>query len=277
MWTHRIGFCVIAALLCGALSPAQAQPAPRPAATRPSTAPATQPKAGDQQLPGIHVDRDAGHVELDAKVVNRDADWLELLVCSPGSREYESILTSPARPSHIHLALLMLGLEPGSPLDWRRVENGQAGEDRFEVDPPTGPRLRVICMWQQDGESHRAPANTWVEQQRTGEPMQGELWLFAGSQFVQHEGRQLYMADLNGTVLSLVNFGDDLLTRPTTMTNRSDNRAWGTRTKVIPPKGTPVTLRLVPAPDAPMPGDDAAATQPTDTRPAATQPFAPPR
>ena len=54
------------------------------------------------------------------------------------------------------------------------------------------------------------------------------------------------MADANGTVLSLVNFGDDLLARPTRLTNETDNRVWSTRTAVIPEPETPVTIRLKP-------------------------------
>ncbi|MFW6060122.1 MAG: YdjY domain-containing protein [Phycisphaeraceae bacterium] len=208
----------------------------------------TQPQP-DRPLPSIRVDREAGFVEIDAEVVNRDADWLELLVCAPGSREYESILTSPAKPSHIHLALIMLGLEPGSPLDWEHTEEG------FDVQPPTGPRLTIQARWQQDGEPRAADANTWIVNQKTDEPMEGNVWLFAGSSFYEPDegepraGERLYMADLNGTVISLVNFGDDLLTRPTTLTNQNDDQAWSTRTEAIPPEGTAVTLRLAPAPE----------------------------
>ncbi len=222
----------------------------------------------------MHINREAGYVEIDAKVVNRDADWLELLVCVPGSREYESILSSPAKPSHIHLALLMLGLKPGQPLDWKRTDDG------FAVQPPKGPRIAVFCRWQENGEQHEAPANTWVERQDTGKVMAGNHWLFAGSAFHESEGKRLYMADLNGTVISLVNFGDDLLTRPTTTTNRDDARAWATHTKAIPPEGTPVTLRLVPmAQNGEGAGQDttggtAATTQPAASQPAATEPAA---
>ena len=206
-----------------------------------ATQPSTQPTVGHgPQWPGVRLDLAAGHVEIEAEVVHQEAKWLELLVCSPGSREHETILTSPAKPSHIHLALLALGLEPGSPIDSRRTAEGLA------VVPPTGPKVELFCLWEIDGEPHRAPANTWVRHQETGEPLAGNAWLFAGSEFHQHEGRRLYMADLNGTIVSLVNFGDDLLTRPTTTTNRTDEQAWGTNAEAIPPVGTAVTLRLVP-------------------------------
>lgn len=234
-------------------------------------------------LPGIEIDREKGHVDLEAEVVNGEAQWLELLVCSPNSREYESVLTSVARPSHIHLALLLLGVEPGAPLSWRKVEadadadadadaNDDAGTDgdagvtgmQFVVEPPRGQVIEVYCIWEDEqGQRHRVAANEWVKNQLTDEPMKENTWLFTGSVFhrmeapplpqgaedadeVPERARQVYMADLNGTIISLVNFGDDLITRPTTTTNRNDEQAWATRSEVIPPAGTSVTLRLVP-------------------------------
>jgi len=234
------------------------------AQTQPATQPATQ-KADGEHLPGIRIDRDAGYVQIEAKVIHREAKWLELLVCSPGSREHETILTSPAKPSHIHLALLALGLVPGSPIDSRQAADGEG----LEVVPPKGPKLALFCLWEADGQPHRAPANTWVRHQKTGDVLAGNTWLFTGSQFHVQDGRRLYMADLNGTIVSLVNFGDDLLTRPTTTTNRTDEQAWGTNMAAIPPVGTKVRLRMVPigadgaeqvggADEAPGPGDDGA-------------------
>lgn len=213
-------------------------------------------------LPAIEIDREAGHVELEAEVVSEEADWLELLVCSPNTREYESVLSSPARPSHIHLALLLLDLEPGRPLSWQRVE-GEASDEagdgvagvEFVVEPPHGPQVAIECIWEDEaGQRHTVPANEWVVHQETGEPLAENVWLFTGSVFRRFEGRpgengeprQVYMADLNGTIVSLVNFGDDLLARQTTTTNRNDEQAWSTRSERIPPEGTAVTLRLTP-------------------------------
>jgi len=39
-----------------------------------------------------------------------------------------------------------------------------------------------------------------------------------------------------------VNFGDDLLTRDTTMTKDNDGQLWGARRALLPPEGTPVAI-----------------------------------
>lgn len=213
--------------------------------------PTTQPQP---LLPHVRIDREARAVEIDAKVVNREAQWLELLVCSPGSREHETILTSPAKPSHVHLALLTIGLQPGAPMSWRRVEQ------QVEIDPPRGPALRVVVLETRDGKTVRHDANQWIIHQQTRQVMPDNHWLFMGSQFVQIDGNEVYRADLGGTLISLVNFGDDLVGRPTTTTNMDDQSMWGCRTEAIPPVGTAVVVRLE------------AVAEAASTAPAATQP-----
>src|SRR3954462_6625174 len=72
-------------------------------------APTTRPAEG--KLPHLQVNlaRHQGRVECEA--INAE-EKLEFLVCSTGTKEYESALRTRARPSHLHFALLMLGLEP---------------------------------------------------------------------------------------------------------------------------------------------------------------------
>ncbi len=235
----RFGVCGVAGLMgwCVLLLWGQSPAAPPPSATSPATTPATLPAQG---LPHISIDRQHRTIDLEATVVLREAKWLELLACSPKSREHESILTVPARPSHIHVALLMLGLEAGSPMrSW--LEGDEA-----KWSPPHGPKVRITILYEESGKRVEVPANEWIINQNTHEPMKGNIWLFAGSAIGEVEGEKVYYADLNGTVVSLVNFGDDLLSRDTTMTNDDDNSTWGTRTEKIPPVGTKVTLRLTP-------------------------------
>lgn len=205
----------------------------------------TAPAAADvDAMPGLTVNREAGYVDLDAVVVGRDVEWLELVACSPQSREHESLVTVSARPSHVHLALMSLGLEPGAPLQWEQAE------DAVTVTPPHGPVVEVFFVYTTpEGETLETPANDWVVVQPTGETLADNRWVFAGSLFRAYEGQELYMADLNGTVVSLVSFGDDLVVRPTTVTNQTDQQALGARPTVMPPNGTALTMRLRPVPD----------------------------
>ena len=102
----------------------------------------------------------------------------------------------------------------------------------------------------------------WVQDNKTGKMMGDNTWLFAGSAFAEYEGKQIYHADINGSAISLVNFGDDLLTLPNEMTqdNDSHGQVWAPLTASIPEVGTEVLIRLrveqpEPQPDQAAEGD----------------------
>jgi len=221
---------------------------------------ATQP--GDAEAkpkPPVTINREEGYIEVEAKVIRREADWLELLACTPGGREHEAVLTIAAKPRQIHLALLVLGIEPGKPLQWRLE-----GEE-YVMTPPSGPKVNITIRYEKDGKLIEVPASQWIMDRNTRESMKDEPWLFTGSKFAEVEGEQFYLADLNGTTISIVNFGDDLLTRAGDLTDRSDNERWACNTEQIPDAGTVVTVRLTPIKEEKK--QDGAATQPA-TRPA---------
>lgn len=194
-------------------------------------------------LPGVVIDHQERYVDIQAKVVLRDGDWLEQLLCTPGTREHESILTTAARPSHIHLGLIMLGLSPGKPMVGEKI-----GEE-LKITPASGPKVAIDLIYTQDGELRTVPANTWIYDKNTDKPMEDNIWLFAGSSFIQAHDQNIYRADANGSVITLVHFGDDLLARQTMLTSHNDNARWQAMTRLIPPVGTMVTIRLTPVKD----------------------------
>lgn len=272
--TKRLTTIILLAVLF-AIPPVHvnADPATPPAATQPASQSATQPAtqaASDSEsetpqarLPHIRINREKKWIDFDAKVVLRDGKWIELLVCTPGSREYESILTTEAKPSHLHLALLILGQTPGSPMSWKRQS------DQILPILPTGPLIEVSIHYLKDDKPFSIPAGQWVMDHQTNAPLPSSQWLFAGSKFMSIEGRPIYTADVNGSCLSLVNFGDELLAWPTDKTNQNDGGQLGANTKLIPPIGTPVVVRLTPIqPANEKPASDTPEVTDQDTSPA---------
>lgn len=191
-------------------------------------------------LPHVAVDLERGFVDVDTTVVLREKGWLELLACLPGTREHESILVVEALPSHIHLALVMLGLEPGQPMQWR-----MEGE-RVKTERPRGPAVTVSIVEQHDGREVEVPVSRWIIDRQSGQHLPDNTWLFTGSVFYEKEGQTVYHADVSGSVLSIVNFGDEVLARPTDRTNQNDGKAWVPHTPVIPEVGETVIIRLRP-------------------------------
>ncbi|MEL7088357.1 MAG: YdjY domain-containing protein, partial [Planctomycetota bacterium] len=212
-----------------------------PPGSLPPADPATTAETLPQRIyPGVVIDRAAGHVDLRGRVVGRHVDWLELLACRPGTREHEAVVTLDAEATHIQLALILLGLEPGSPA---RYENR---DGQIEIFPPRGPAVELFFVLD-DQPDTETPAHRWVVAQDTGEVLPDNRWLFVGSRRVEHAGKTWFLAEENGTLVSLVNFGDELIGRPTQQSEDGGNVFWTANAPLIPEAGTPITLRVRPA------------------------------
>ncbi|MEM7625132.1 MAG: YdjY domain-containing protein [Planctomycetota bacterium] len=220
---------------------ATAPPTDPIARPRPSADPTPPPAAASHTIyPGVVIDRQRGHLDLRGRVVGRAVDWLELLACRPGTREHEAIVTLDAEATHIQLALILLGLEPGTPARAEIVDS------QVTVHPPQGPAVELFFVLD-DQPAVEVPANRWVIDQDAGKLMPGNRWLFVGSRSVEHAGQTWFLAEQNGTLVSLVNFGDELIGRPTLQSEDGGNVFWTANTPQIPAEGTRITLRIRPA------------------------------
>src|SRR4029079_8182914 len=73
--------------------------------------PATQPQTVGH-LPFLEVDARKKQVRVECEAL-RCENPLEFFLCVTGTNEYEAVLRSKVKPSHLHAALLALGLQPG--------------------------------------------------------------------------------------------------------------------------------------------------------------------
>lgn len=162
-------------------------------------------------FPHVRLDAKAGVIELDATVsidahnLNHPDVYLETLVCIPNSKEYESLLVTPAKPSHVHAALLLMGLNPGRPGSW--VWQGA----RVLGEPPVGPGVRVRFV--RDG--REVSPGDWVRDRNTGRRMidtpGGDSFVFAGSVMAGLPGNERYKADVEGCLIGLTTFGSETI------------------------------------------------------------------
>src|SRR6476661_381798 len=76
--------------------------------------PASQPVG---KLPHVEVDAKHRQVRVECEALHVIAP-LEFFCCVTGTNEHESVLRSKVKPSNLHLAMLMIGLEPGKPASY---------------------------------------------------------------------------------------------------------------------------------------------------------------
>lgn len=217
-----------------------------------------------QELKQLHpqfpvwLDRKHNRVVMIGAVCQRHAP-LELLACPLGSKEHESILVLPVKPSLVHIGLLALGAEPGHPV-------------RFQPKfvPPSGPEVEVTLVWKDDnGVRQTARAQDWVRNTKTGQAM--ELpFVFTGSDWIDnpYTRRKEYRADVEGYLICVSNFPGALLDVAAASSADDSELLFDAFTERIPRKGTSVTIILSPKTPA---GSTSAKPQPSEgNKPPAT-------
>lgn len=222
--------------------------------------PASQPVG---KLPHIEVDAKNKQVRVECEALHVVAP-LEFFCCVNGSNEHESVLRSKVKPSHLHLALLMIGLEPGKPVSY--------SESTKKWTPPSGPPLNITCEFEKNGKTQRVPAYRLMRDIKTHKEMPPLTWIFTGSRTME-DG--VYAADATGYLVSIVNFDLTVIDVPELASSANETLEWEINPDLMPDKGAKVTMIIEPAgtttapttmsidPDASAPTTAPASSDPT--------------
>lgn len=194
---------------------------------------------------GLSINQDTGEVFVKGKVALRQG-FLEQLVCFKGTREHESLVVVNVAASHIHAALLAVGAHAGHPGIWSR---DKATVNDLKLEPPTGDIIGVQVEYVLDGVSHRCDLGEWIEDARHKDKFNSASFVFAGSHF-EPDGRggQRYTADVTGSTVGLVTFGDELIAYAQVIPDQAEisQPRWQANTARIPAQGSDVVLILKP-------------------------------
>lgn len=192
--------------------------------------PVIEPLGGDRyKIGNLEIDRSSRELRLKGKIATLDSP-LEYLACAPGGKLYESLLEFDVNPYHLHVGLLLIGLEPKNNLD-------------FQGDPstPQGDPVTVLVSWQNGGESvwHRAEELIW--QKREARPMEETNWVFSGSLFVD----DVFLAAVEKSLIAVYNDPAAILNNP--LPTGADDESYVSRTDYLPPSGTALEIIIRPA------------------------------
>ena len=217
-------------------------------------------------LPGLIVNFEKRCVDLEARVC-LDAGYLELIACTQGTKEHESIVSVSSKALHIHTALLLLGADSGHP-EMRKLVDEKT--ERWVNLAPRGDPVEVmLVLGSNEGKMVEKPISDFVQHSKSRlDEVDGQVlsapdgkeknrqvdgnaaelsktFLFAGSRLRDAgAGPKQYLADLSGNVISIATFGDEVLCLPTHQTQQNSALMWQVKPGVVPEVGTAVTLRL---------------------------------
>jgi hypothetical protein len=209
-------------------------------------------------LPGVKIDVEKWCVDVDATVCLVEG-MLELIACTKNSKEHESIIAVNAKPSHIHIALLLLRSKPGHPAMHKPINPEGT---RFLPVPPSGSPVDVfIVIKDAGGKDIEHPISEFMvsadSSEATGEDAKPvkfptHTFLFAGSILEGNDGGPRdYVCDSSGNVISLATFGDELLCLPGIHDQSDSLRMWQVNGEKLPALDSKVILRLRPQVKAP--------------------------
>jgi hypothetical protein len=198
-----------------------------------SAAPTTRP--AEAKLPHLQVNVARHQVRVECEAINAE-ERLEFLVCSTGTKEYESVLRSRARPSHLHLALLMVGLEPGQPVKFNAAENNWI--------PPRGPALKLSCEFSRNGKTEVIAASKLMRSVKDKTAMPDVQWVFVGAPTLE-DGE--YSADVTGYLITVVNFEHTVIDIPQLKSSKNESLEWEINPEAMPKRNTRVWLIIEPA------------------------------
>ena len=168
---------------------------------------------------------------------------LELIACTKGSKEHESIVALSASALHIHMGLLLLGADNGHPAMRKPVDEKKT---RWVNLPPRGDSIDVfLVLKNKEGKLVEKPISDFIArsseridegdgavivapgpaEKRGGEQKRHlpHTFIFAGSHLRDNgPGPRQYLADLSGNVISIASFGDELLCLPFHQSREND-------------------------------------------------------
>ncbi len=193
---------------------------------------------------GLSINQSAGQVLVRGKVAMRQG-FLEQLVCLKGTREHESLVVVNVAASHIHAALLAVGAHAGHPGIWSR-DNSTTND--LKLQPPAGDVVSVQVEFAMDGVTQRCDLGQWIQDARHQEIFNSRF-VFAGSRFEPDgRGAQRYTANVTGSIVGLVTFGDELIAYAEVIPDQAEisKPHWQANTTHIPPEGSDVVLIFKP-------------------------------
>ncbi|MCA9538045.1 MAG: hypothetical protein KC620_04120 [Myxococcales bacterium] len=222
----------------------------------------------------VFVDRLNRFVSVPARV-NMSEGILEYYGVGTNGKLHESVLELFAEPSHLHLGLVLIGLEQTV---YRKDTDPMKPP---EIERPGG-EVELFVEWTDatTKKPRRENAEAWLFDRKAKGAPPRLRWFFQGSTFWNNR----YSADMDRSTLALIPDSSAVLVVGSDAGNpyRGDAQGYEVFTKVIPPVGTPVKLIIAAAggpgtqPGHPSP-DPAADLHAPDELPPAPAPGGPPQ
>jgi hypothetical protein len=211
MTTQRLLLVLLAAVACGL-------PAAR--------------AADDQDTPkfiergGVRFFIKEKRMEIDGKITITEGP-IELLACSRGGKEHESIVSAPAKPSTVKFFATLMGLKEGTP----------DGTEKQRGSP-----VEITVRWKAGGKTVTRRADELIWNVIDKRPMKQTVWVFVGGRIARNPGatKKVFLPDMEGSIVTTWSDLNAVFKLPSKLAENDE--AFVARKENLPPQETPCTM-----------------------------------
>jgi hypothetical protein len=227
MKKHGFAGCFVFMTACFVGIATLAHAEPTPAENQSTNLPIRQISGDIFEIGKVRFDKKQRTAQFDARV-NMSTGFVEYLLVSTSGKLHESIFQTEIEPYHLHTAMLLLGAQVGP-------QKALPGEpiDIFEGDPVT---IRV--GYKSGGRNLEIPAEDWVFNKNTAQPMERGNWIYTGSRIIDGT----FLAQRDRSIVSIITDPFALINNP--RKGHEDDAIWSAHSPRIPPIDTPVVITI---------------------------------
>lgn len=172
-----------------------------------------------------------------AASINMREGLVEYLLVNETGKAHESLLVTKALPSHLHIAMLLLGAKAGKQSG---TPPGQIDAQYLQSAPElTGENVDIAISWiAADGIKHQCAAEELIANTDQKEPLERGPWCYSGSAVV----KGTFLAQAEGSMIALVTDPAALISNP--RPGHQNDMVWTIRPDKVPPVRTSVKVTL---------------------------------
>jgi hypothetical protein len=170
----------------------------------------------------VRIDQNTRQVSFPTKVNLRDV-LIEYAIVGRIGKLHESLLSTDVPPTHIHIAMLLLGTKDMRP---------KSEEKRL----PPGQPIDILISWKNEGLSKSGRIEDWIIVEKDKKPISKGMWVYSGARI----DNGYFTANTDESIVGIILDIDALANNP--RTGNENDEIWFPNESEIPPIGTDVTV-----------------------------------
>ena len=178
--------------------------------------------SGKFKIGDVILDKKLRQVTFPTRVNLRDV-LIEYAIVGKIGKLHEALLTTDVPPTHIHIAMLLLGTKDLRPKS-------------HEKHLPPGQPIDILISWQDGDSKGKGRIEDWIIVEKDKKPISTGMWVYSGARI----DNGYFTANTDQSIVGIILDIDALANNP--RTGNENDEIWFPNETKIPPIGTEVIV-----------------------------------